>query len=90
MNVVLFQCVYNEKELLPHKVDYCKKQNIDFFVMDNYSDDGTWEWLCENNVPSIRFSTDGMFSLKLNNKAILNEAKHLRPDWIVVAGADMF
>ena len=40
--------VYNELKYLPHVVDYYKKNGCGVYIIDNYSNDGTYEWLIEN------------------------------------------
>lgn len=83
-------CIYNELELLPYKIDFMGQNAIDFFVFDNMSTDGSWEWLQKNRIPSERFDSDGMFNLK-TNMPLLNEKIHnVKPDWAMMGGTDMF
>lgn len=96
MKILLVQVIYNEIKLLPWKLKWAEENGLEVFTFDNYSDDGTWEWLKEHRAkgraPSRmeRLDTDGIFSLKLNNRAILKKFHELKPDWCVIAGCDMF
>ena len=90
MRILWTFCIYNEIELLPFKIDYIVKNNIDCYVFDNMSTDGTWEWLQENKVPSERFDSDNMFNLKLNIKLIAEKIYEVKPNWTIFAGCDIF
>jgi len=90
MRILWTFCVYNEIELLPFKIDYMKKNDIDCYVFDNMSTDGSWQWLQKNRIPSERFDSDGMFNLRLNTRLISRKIHELKPDWAVFAGCDIF
>jgi len=83
-------CTYNEIELLPYKIDYMAKNNIDTYIFDNMSTDGSWEWLRINNIPSSQFNSDGMFNLVLNMNLVQNKIHELKPSWAILSGADIF
>ena len=83
-------CIYNEIELLPYKIDYMHKNNIETFIFDNMSTDGSWEWLQQNNIPSQQFDSNGMFDLVLNMNLLQNKIHELSPDWAILSGADIF
>ena len=96
MNVVLIQVVYNEIKMLPWKYQWAKENGIKLFTFDNGSTDGTWEWLEKvGKKRSVHLGHDHLetldiFSLKLNNRAIIKKFHEIKPDWCIVAGCDSF
>lgn len=82
--------VYNEIKYLPHTIDYYKKNGCDIYVLDNYSNDGTYEWLIENNIPCHRIDTDGAFDLRILQKNLLETLPKLNPDWVIYGSADLY
>ena len=82
--------VYNEMNFLPLKIRWCRSNNIDLYVCDNMSIDGTWELLQKENIPSHQFSTGDMFSEKLIQKEIRNTLIRLNLEWVLYMGCDMF
>lgn len=92
MKILCILTAYNEIEYLPYKKKFCDYHDLDLYVIDNYSDDGTWEWLQDNNIASHRFDTNGMFALGLLQKEIVRTLLSLKrkPDWVIYNGADMF
>jgi hypothetical protein len=90
MKILWTFCVYNEIELLPFKIDYIVKNNIDCYVFDNMSTDGSWEWLQKTAIPSERFDSEGMFNLRLNTRLITKKIHELKPDWAMFSGCDIF
>jgi hypothetical protein len=82
--------VYNELEFMPFREAWCKKEGVDLYVIDNYSDDGTWEWLCEHEIPSHRFDTGGAFHLDKLQAEIVYTVDQIKPDWVLYSGADLF
>jgi hypothetical protein len=90
MRILWTFCIYNEIELLPFKIDYIVKNNIDCYVFDNMSTDGSWEWLQDNKIPSERFDSEGMFNLPLNTRMITKKIQEVKPDWAIFAGCDIF
>jgi hypothetical protein len=83
-------CIYNEIELLPFKIEYMRKNGIDFYVFDNMSTDGSWEWLQENGIPSERFDSKEMFDLEVNLKLLNKKIHEVKPNWAMMGGADIF
>lgn len=81
---------YNELEFLPIKWDWCKRNGLDLYVIDNMSDDGTSEWLQSNGIPSHQFNTDGAFHLEWLQQEIIKTLNTLKPDWVIYHGADLF
>ena len=96
MNIILIQVIHNEINMLPWKYKWAKENGINLYTFDNGSTDGSWEWL--NRVGKKRsihcgheqLETFGIFSLKLNNRAIIKKFHDLKPDWCIVAGCDSF
>ena len=56
--------VWNEREYLPLKLEYCKQNKLEPYIIDNMSTDGSWEYLQENKVPSHRLDTGDSFDLR--------------------------
>lgn len=83
-------CIFNEVELLPFKIDYLNKNEIDYYVFDNMSEDGSWEWLQENKIPSERFDSNGMFDLKRNRDLMHKKIHEVKPDWVMDIPPDTF
>lgn len=81
---------YNEMTFMPIKLDWCRRNDIDLYVIDNMSDDGTWEWLQSNGVASHRFDTQGAFHLEWLQQEIVKTLHDLKPDWVIYHGADLF
>lgn len=87
LNVI---CAYNEIRYLPYAIAYYQQGGIDVFVLDNYSSDGTWEWLQDHDVPSERLNTDGCFDVVQMQKARIRKYTELEPDWVIYGDADEF
>lgn len=92
MKTLCILTTYNEVEFLPFKLNFCKHHNLDLYVIDNYSNDGTWQWLQDNNIKSHRFDTNGAFALELLQAEIINTLKFIKdkPDWVIYNGTDLF
>ena len=90
MKIVAIQPVWNEMDYLPLKIEWCKRNQIQPYVIDNLSDDGSWEWLQENNIPSHRFDTGGSFNLSKILKEIQRTIHEIKPDWTIFMGCDEF
>lgn len=92
INIAQVSCVYNEIDILPNQIKYIKSQGLEPYVLDNYSTDGTWEWLQDNNIPSHQFDTKGTFDLEENHKVMLMLSKNLSKNfqWVYFADADLF
>jgi hypothetical protein len=89
-NVLCILTIWNEIKFLPLKVKFCEENNLDLYIIDNMSDDGSWEWLQENNIPSHRFDTDGAFNLRLLQDEIVRTIHKLEPYWVIYNGCDLF
>lgn len=90
MHISCIFTAYNEIEFLQHKMMYCAYHGFEPYVIDNYSNDGTWEWLQDNNIKSHRVDTNDMFDLNVLQKEILDTVDTIKPDWVVYNGADTF
>lgn len=90
-SIINIICCYNEIEYLPKVVSYYQNENIDIFIADNKSSDGSWEWMNDNNLPCIQFDTDGCFDLKAQ-QAVRKTLAEGRPeyDWIIYGDADEY
>lgn len=90
MSITAIMSNYNEMNFLPLKIQWCRSNNIDLYVCDNMSTDGTWELLQKENIPSHQYSTDDMFSETLMQREIRSTLIKLNPEWVLYMGCDMF
>tara|TARA_B100000315_G_C14180540_1_gene408697 strand:- start:132 stop:455 length:324 start_codon:yes stop_codon:yes gene_type:complete len=90
MKVIGIQNIWNEIDYLPLKIKWCEKNNIEPYIIDNMSDDGSWEWLQKNNIPSHRFDTGGAFHLSKLNDEMTKTLHKIKPSWIIYMGCDEF
>lgn len=90
MNILNPMMCYNSLDILPYVVEYNKKEGVDLFIIDNYSNDGSWEYIQDNKIPSERIDTDGAFDLNMLLKKKSEIIHKIKPDWIILAGADDF
>jgi glycosyltransferase involved in cell wall biosynthesis len=89
-DVLMICFVYNERKYLPHVINFWKNQGVRAYVIDNYSNDGTWEWLKKNKIPSHRFDTQEMFHLGLLQKELVDTLHKLQPEWVIYGAADLY
>lgn len=90
LKILMICTVYNEIKYLPHVINFWKNQGVDVYVIDNMSDDGTWEWLQKNNIPSHQFDTKGMFHLDKLQEEMIRVLHDKKPDWFIYGAADMY
>ena len=90
MKVLCILTIYNEIEFLPYKIKYCKENDLDLYIIDNMSNDGSWEWLQKNNIKSHRFDTNEMFDLKALQGEIISTVHKEKPNWVIYNGCDLF
>jgi glycosyltransferase involved in cell wall biosynthesis len=90
MRLLMITFVYNEIKYLPHVIDYYRSQGCEIYIIDNYSNDGTWEWLQENNIPSHRCDTNEEFAVETLQRDLEKTVHQLKPDWVMFAGADLY
>ena len=97
MKVLVACFVYNERKYLPPMIDWYTGQGCDMLILDNMSDDGTWEYLiddckCKGDsyLAISRISTDGAFDLRVLQAELCRKIAFLQPDWVVYVGADFY
>lgn len=90
MKILACGVVYNEIDILPYLLDHFKSQGIEVFIFDNFSNDGTWEYLQKNNIPRERIFSDGKFSLVQFIKKMTLKWHEIQPDWCIYSDADEF
>lgn len=90
MKILMLHIAYNELNLLRYKLAHCKRNGIELFVIDNMSNDGTGQWLKENNVNHSFIDTNDSFDLRPLCAEMTKKVHELKPDWFIYAGVDMF
>lgn len=90
MKILNILCCYNSLDIMPYVLEYYRKEGIESFVLDNYSTDGSWEYLQDNKIPSMRFDTGETFSTNKNIAAKLAVIRELKPDWVIRNSSDYF
>lgn len=90
MDILLIAFVYNELPYIEKMVSYYKSQGLNVYIIDNMSNDGTYEWLLENNIECSRFNTNESFDLTLLQAEVYRVIMLKKPDWIVYAAADLY
>jgi hypothetical protein len=90
LNILAIAFVYNEIQFIEHKINWANEYNINLYIIDNISTDGTWEVLQEHKVPSHQFDTNGVFHLTNLQAELLKTIHQLKPDWVIYHGADTF
>lgn len=90
MKILACGVVYNEIDILPYLLDYLKSQRIEIFIFDNFSNDGTWEYLQDNEIACERISSDGKMSTIQFFKIMIAKWNEMKPDWCIYLDADEF
>jgi hypothetical protein len=90
MNILTVYFVYNEIKYLPSNIEFWRRQGVSVYVIDNYSNDRTWEWLIENNIPCHRFSTNDTFDLKGLQSEAMKVIHKYKPEWVIMGAADLY
>jgi len=90
MKVICIMTIYNEIDFLPYKLEWCHRNGLDLYVIDNYSTDGSYEWLKDHNIDCHQIDTKGTFDLPTLQAGIIRTVDHIKPDWVVYNGADLF
>lgn len=82
--------IYNEIKFLPYKIAWARENGLDIYVIDNYSEDSSYEWLKYHNIPCHQIDTKDSFDLRILQNEIIKTTDWIKPDWIVYNGADLF
>jgi len=90
LKILACLCVYNEMDILPNLLDHLKSQDIDVFVFDNYSTDGTWEYLKKNGIDYEKLDTGEKLDLGKIIEAKMRKWNEVKPDWCIYQDADEF
>ncbi len=90
VRVLAIATVYNEIKYLPLMVRFWQSQGIEVYYIDNYSTDGTWEWLQQHEIPSHQVDTQGAFDLDILQREIEKTLHIVKPDWFIYSSADLF
>lgn len=90
MKILAIGFVYNEIEFIKYKHKWSIDQDIDLYIIDNMSNDGTWEYLQENKILSHRVDTNQSFNLIKLQSEVINVLHRIKPNWYIYHGADLF
>lgn len=90
LQILNIMTCYNEMEYLPYSVQYYRDAGIDLYVIDNYSSDGSYEWLLENNVACHRIDTNGVYNQELMQISRLAMMHFRKPHWVIYGKPDEF
>lgn len=90
MKILAIAFAYNEINYLPLKLSWANKENVDLYIIDNMSNDGTWEYLQDNNIPSHRIDTNETFDLTKLQAEVVKTLHEIKPDWVIYHGTDLF
>lgn len=90
MKILVAAFAYNEIKYIPYMVEYYRGQGCDLLILDNYSTDGTYEWLVENGVDVERVNTNDAFHLPMLQQAMLKKLMKVCPNWVVYTGVDTY
>lgn len=90
MKILVIYHVYNEMTWLPIQYNWVKNNGLDIYIVDHTSNDGTWEWIQENNIPSHRFDNGGSYHLGELQDECLKVLHELKPDWVIYGDPDSF
>jgi glycosyltransferase involved in cell wall biosynthesis len=82
--------IYNERDYLPECIEYYTSQGCDLIFVDNYSTDGSYEYLVKRGVNVVRFDTGGAFHLTKLQSKLLEQVYSIKPDWFVLMAPDTF
>lgn len=87
--ITTFPC-YNELIYLSIYKKWCDSEDIEMAMLDNYSNDGSYEWGLKNCEHIARVNTNNTFDLAKILVAKEEMNKKLNPDWILRGGVDTF
>ncbi len=88
-----FLCIlacFNERPYLPAQLEYLDAIGAKVMVVDNMSDDGSWEYLQECGVQGRRIDTKGRYDLNAIQR-VREELLHAAaPRWIIYGDVDEY
>jgi glycosyltransferase involved in cell wall biosynthesis len=90
MKILAVGTAYNEEKYLPEMARYYREQGCDILILDNYSTDGTYQWLLDNGIKTGRVDTLKAFHLDKLQRAMEAEIEKYDPDWVVYVGIDIY
>lgn len=90
MKILTIIPCYNELFLLPYQKRHLDNNNIDLFVIDNLSNDGTTQWLINNKVNYTSLDSNGSFDLRLILEKMNKVLHEIKPDWFIYGAGDVF
>lgn len=90
MKILMIAFVYNEIKYLPHTINFYKNNGCDIYILDNYSNDGTYEWLIENEISCHRVDTGESFDLRTLSNEVILTLHRIKPDWVILGAADLY
>jgi len=90
MRILVTAFAYNEMKYIPEMVNYYRNQGCDLLILDNYSTDGTFEWLQKNGIKTRQINTNESFHLGILQTELLKDIKKESPDWVVYTGIDFY
>ena len=90
MRILCIMTIYNEIDFLPYKAEWCRRNGLDLYVIDNYSTDHSYGWLKSHGIDCHQVDTKEAFDLRILQKEIIKTTNRIKPDWVVYNGADLF
>lgn len=90
MKILATAFCYNELPYIEEWVKYYRSQGCELFVLDNMSNDGTYEWLVDNDIHCDRVNTNESFHLTKLQTELTKHIHRIKPDWVVYTGIDLF
>lgn len=89
MKILAVAFAWNEIKHIARMVKFYKDQGCDLNIVDNFSNDGTFQWMSANGVRTRQKDTNNTFDLITLQRCLVNDIKAVKPDWIVYAGIDV-
>jgi hypothetical protein len=82
--------IYNEIDFLPYKLEWCRRNGLDIYVIDNYSTDSSYQWLKDHNIDCHQVDTRESFDLRILQREIVKTTNKIKPDWAIYNTPDLF
>jgi len=89
MKILAVAFAYNERKYLQPMIAYYRSQGCELNIIDNFSTDGTYQYLTDNGVRTRQKDTKGQFNLKKLQASLVNDIRAVKPDWVVYCGIDV-